>query len=322
MKTFLLIIVLLFPLWMFAEGSGGFSGAFLRIGAGARGQAMGNAQVAAPPDGFGAYYNPAALPALDHPRAAISYSNMSLDRRFNIVGFALPLPPIAGASLTWISSGVDNFRAYNSIGQDVGEVNHGLNAIALSFGVKLIALAQADGNLKNLPSNLINLGLTVKFLNEGLDDNQEFNYSGSGLGFDFGLLLRVHQKLSIGYQLKDVNASLASNTNDLFTRGSDLENAFPLTQKVGAYYRLPVKGLAAAYDFEWNDKGEEKHHFGVEIQGPGVAGRAGYDHDRLTFGGGLQFQAFKKLNVTLDYAFLDDLIDEGASHVFSWQFLF
>ena len=53
-----------------------------------------------------------------------------------------------------------------------------------------------------------------------------------------------------------------------------------------------------------------------------ASGRLGYDNNHFTFGGGLEFRMIKKLYMMLDYAFLDDVEDEGVSHVFSWQFLF
>ena len=44
---------------IYAGGNGGYAGAYLRLGLGARGMAMGNAQVASADQGFGFYYNPA-----------------------------------------------------------------------------------------------------------------------------------------------------------------------------------------------------------------------------------------------------------------------
>ncbi len=305
-----------------AEGNGGFSGAFLRIGLGARALAMGNAQVASANNGYGIYYNPAALPNIDRKRFSASYNSMSLDRKFSYLGIAIPLKPFAGASAGWIHSGVGNLLAYNSNGEQVGELDHGFNAFYFGFGMRIIALAQADQHLMGLPSDLISIGIAVKFLHEGLSDKEDFDYSGSGVGVDLGVLLKPYPGFALGYQLKDLNANLSSNTDKIFERGSSLDNDFPVTQKVGIFYRLPWYGISAAYDFEWSDVGEEKHHVGMEINGGIAAARIGYDNDHLTLGGGLYFRAYKKAYMMLDYAFLSSVIDEGVSHVFSWQFLF
>lgn len=316
------LMVIFFAVNIHAEGNGGFSGSFLRVGLGARALAMGNAQVATANHGYGIYYNPAALPNLEKRSFSISYSNMSLDRKFNFIGFSLPLPPFAGASVGWINSGVGDLRAYNSNGEDVGEINHGLNAIYAGFALKIIGLTQKDNQLANLSPDLVSIGVAVKILFENLDDNADFKYKGGGFGIDLGLLLRPHKRLALGYQLKDINASLSSNTNDLFERGSDLDNNFPLTQKAGLFYRTPLNWLGVAYDFEWSNKGENKHHLGAELSSSIAHGRLGYDNDHFTIGGGLEFRAYKSFYMTLDYAFVDDVIDEGVSHVFSWQFLF
>ncbi len=305
-----------------AEGSGGFAGSFLRIGLGARGMAMGNAQVADAGNGYGVYYNPAGLPHLENRQFALSYSQMSLDRNFNYIGLAVPLKGVAGAAIGWINSGVGDLRSYNSSGEDTGEIDHGLNAIYAAFAFKLIALAQADKQLMHLPQDLISIGLAVKFLREGIDDNADFSYDGSGLGLDVGVMIKPHANFAIGYQVKDLNASLTSNTNDIFDRGTEVGNNFPVTQKVGAFFRTPLPWLAVAYDFEWNNKGTERHHLGAELSSDIAIGRLGYDDDHFTLGGGLKFNAYKKLRMALDYAFVDDVVDEGVSHVFSWRFLF
>lgn len=324
LRYFLIFVMLLVfvSTHTIAEGNGGFSGAFLRVGLGARALAMGNAQVATANNGYGIYYNPAALPDMEKRSFSISYSNMSLDRKFNFIGFSLPLPPFAGASIGWINSGVGNLRAYNSNGEDVGEVNHGLNAIYAGFALNIIGLAQKDNQLANLSPDLISIGIAAKILLENLNDNADFKYKGRGFGIDLGLLLKPHKRLTLGYQIKDINASLSSNTNDLFERGSDLDNSFPLTQKAGLYYLTPLNWLGVAYDFEWSAKGESKHHLGAELSSSIAHGRLGYDNDHFTIGGGLEFRAYKSFYMTLDYAFVDDVIDEGVSHVFSWQFLF
>lgn len=308
--------------YLFAEGNGGFAGAFLRVGLGARALGMGNAQVANPENGYGIYYNSAGLPYLPKFTFAISYSSMSLDRRFNYVGFAAPLEPFAGLAAGWIYSGVGDIRAYDSRGNDVGEINHGLHALYFSFGIKIVNMLQQSGQLKGVRSDLISIGISMKYVRENLNDNDEFDYSGQGFGMDLGILVKPHSKLAFGYQLKDINAKLESNTNNIFDRGSTLENRFPIIQKLGTFYQTPLKWASIAYDFEWSDAGEEKHHFGTELTSKIAAARFGYDNDHLTLGGGLEITMIKKVNIKLDYAFLDDVEDEGISHVFSWQFLF
>jgi len=319
---FVIVMLVGFGSFCFAEGNGGFAGSFLRIGLGARGIAMGDAQVATAENAFGSYYNAASSPYLKKSTFALSYSSMSLDRRFNYIGFASPLKPFAGFSVGWIYSGVGDIRAYDSRGVDVGEINHGLHSIQFSFGIKIIPMLQQSNKMKNVSPDLISVGILMKYVREDLGDNADFNYSGKGFGIDLGLMIKPVKELSLGYQIKDLNSKLESNTNDIFDRGTTLENKFPITQRVGVFYHTPVDWWALAYDFEWSDAGGKKHHLGTELIFREAALRLGYDDDHFTFGAGVQFRVYKKVGFILDYAFIGDVEDEGASHVFSWQFLF
>lgn len=308
--------------FVLAEGSGGFAGSFLRVGLGPRALSMGNAQVATSDNIYGLFYNPGGVAHLKDRELALSLSNMSLDRRFNFIGISTPLPPFAGVAFGWINSGVKDLRSYNSNGEDVGEVENGTNAVYAAFAIQPIAMAQKDGALKKVPADFLSIGLAVKFLQEDISDKGDFDYSANGVGVDFGVLLRPVASLSLGYQIKDLGSKLSSNTNDLFTRGSQLDNAFPLTQKVGLFWISPLKWAALAYDFEWNDKGTEKQHAGLELSSDYAVGRVGYDDGRFTAGGGIDFDAIQGLRMALDYAFVTSVIDEGGSHLFSWRVLF
>ncbi|MFZ0389039.1 MAG: hypothetical protein WAN36_01165, partial [Calditrichia bacterium] len=115
-----LIFIIIFGLTasLLAEGNGGYAGAYLRLGLGARAISMGNAQTATPEHPLGFFYNPAGVPFLEKRAAAFSYNFMSLDRRFLFAGFSTPLKPHAGVSVGWIYSGVGDLRSYDSRGVD------------------------------------------------------------------------------------------------------------------------------------------------------------------------------------------------------------
>ncbi len=300
--------------------NGSYAGAYLRIGLGAPALGMGNTGVALPANAFGTYYNPAAMPWLEHKTVSLSYSFMSLDRRFNYVGFALPLPPAGGFSAGWIYSGVGNIRAYNSRGEDVGQINHGLHAFYFSFGMKLSGFLNPGASLPFISAERLAVGITLKILLENINDGAEFDYSAKGVGLDIGILAMPLEWLQVGYQIKDLRSALKSNTNNIFERGSTLDNAFPISQRVGLFMRTPWPWLQTAYDFEWSTTGEQKHHVGIQVGSPAARLRAGYDANRLTFGAGLNLKFFGKGRIRLDYAFQDDIWGEGVSHIFSWQF--
>jgi hypothetical protein len=169
----------------------------------------------------------------------------------------------------------------------------------------------------------LSIGVSVKVLFESINDGtDDFEYSSNGVGFDIGALYLVTEDLWVGAQIKDINSKLKANTEDLFERGGTTIDEFPLTGKIGAYYISPLKWLKAAYDFEWSNKGLKKHHIGIEaIYGKNLALRLGLNGSDPVFGAGLDFEILSMVSF-LDYAFIPSVVDEGVSHIFSWQVMF
>jgi hypothetical protein len=303
------IFIMVIPLLLTASENGGYAGSFLRMGVGARAISMGNTGVAHPVNAYSAFYNPASFGYIEDHRIGLSYRFLSLDRRFGYISFSMRVPPGAGFSIGWIESGVGNLVSYNSIGEETGDINHSANAVYFSFGRQFTDRLSAGISLKIL----------FEFINDGTD---EFDYSANGVGFDFGLLYRVTDKLLIGAQVKDINSKLKANTDQIFDRGGTTIDKFPVTYKLGGFYQTPLEWLNAAYDFEWSNKGLKKHHLGVEaVYSHNLALRMGINGKDLVFGAGLDFKVMRTVSY-LDYAFIPSVIDEGSSHVFSWQIMF
>jgi hypothetical protein len=279
------------------------------MGLGARSLALGNAGVATPVNAYSAFYNPAALAEMDGRLFGSSYSFLSLDRRFSFVSLSIKIPPQAGASIGWIRTSVSDLKSYNSSGLQTGDINQSANAIYFSFGRPIL--------------NNLHIGVSIKILFESINDGTDtFDYSSNGVGFDFGLLYRYTEKLSFGYQIRDINSKLKANTDKLFEFGGTTIDRFPLIQKLGVYYLTDFHGIRTAYEFERSDKGDTRHHIGVEaVHGENLALRFGFNDGQLVFGGGIDFNVLSTVSY-LDYAFLPSVIDEGSSHVFSWQFVF
>src|SRR5215212_7095116 len=70
-----------------------YSNEFLNIGAGARGLAMGSAQVAAVQDGTAGYWNPAGLTGVkDHPNANLMHAEYFAGiGKYDYISLALPV---------------------------------------------------------------------------------------------------------------------------------------------------------------------------------------------------------------------------------------
>jgi hypothetical protein len=309
LNKYIILLWILLPVILFASENGGYAGSFLRMGVGARAISMGNTGVAHPTNAYSTFYNPASFGMIEDHLVGLSYSFLSLDRRFEFVSFSMKVPPGAGFSISWIESGVGDLKSYNSIGEVTGDINQSANAIYFSFG----------RNFSEKLSIGVSLKILFEFINDGTD---EFDYSSNGVGFDFGILYKINDDLMLGAQVKDLNSKFKASTDKIFERGGTTIDKFPVTSKIGAFYQTPIQWLRAAYDFEWSNKGLKKHHFGLEaVHGKNLALRIGLNGDTLVFGGGLEFVLFKTISY-LDYAFVPSIFDEGSSHVFSWQIAF
>jgi len=308
-KNIIVLWILILPAILFASENGGYAGSFLRMGVGARAISMGNTGVAHPTNAYSTFYNPASFGLIEDHLVGLSYSFLSLDRRFEFVSFSMKVPPEAGFSIGWIESGVGDLKSYNSIGEITGDINQTANAVYFSFGRKF--------------SDKLSVGVSLKILFEFINDGtDEFDYSSNGVGLDLGILYKINDDLILGGQVKDINSKFKANTDKIFERGGTTIDKFPVSSRIGAFYHTPLRWLRAAYDFEWSNKGLKKHHLGLEaVHGKNLALRIGLNGDNIVFGGGVDFIIFKTVSY-LDYAFVPSIIDEGSSHVFSWQILF
>ena len=87
-----LLLMLFFPVIVFSQFRK-YSNEFLNIGAGARGLAMGNAQVASAEDATAGYWNPAGLTGVkDHPNAGIMHAEYFAGiAKYDYLSLAVPV---------------------------------------------------------------------------------------------------------------------------------------------------------------------------------------------------------------------------------------
>lgn len=314
-KILIVIFLLLFCFnhFLIAGDNGGFAGSFLRMGVGARSNALGNAGVADRPNGYSFYYNPSATALFEGKIVSLSYSFMSLDRRFNVISYSMHVPPKAGLTIALVNTGIGDIIAYNSLGEESGTIEQWANGIYFNFAKRF--------------GNKLSLGLSLKYLREDIN-HKEYDYNASGWGFDFGAIYLLSDQITIGGALRDVRSKLKANTSDIFEFGGTTIDKFPLLYNLGFKYITPYSWLRILYDFEGSDKKEYRNHFGVEIVyikgdmnaiGDNLSLCFGLNEGEPTVGAGMVFNFLGKSS-RLDYAFIPSYIDEGSSHIFSWQF--
>ncbi len=297
-----------------AGQNGGYAGSHLRIGLGARGTALGNAIIAGQPDGYSVYYNPAAVGFIEGKTVALSYSFMSLDRLFNFVSFSMKLPPSAGLSIGLINSGYKSFYSYNSVGWQTEKINQSANTAFFNFSRKFI--------------DIFSIGLSIKYNWEDIDDGtSEFEYSSQGWGWDFGIIYHVNDNIVLAATARDVGSKFKANTTEIFERGGTTIDKFPALYNFGGRYITPLKWLRLHYTFQTSSKKDYRHFMGAEARYNAdnnadekhLALRLGLSNGSFTAGAGMSFELLNLLS-RLDYAFYPSVVDEGSSHIFSWQF--
>jgi len=323
--TLIVLVVALLTVPAMSGTNGGYAGAFLRMGLGARAVAMGNAQVAAATGPWALYYNPGAMPWTTQREVAVSTRRLALDREYYFVGTAIPLRPKnapfeAGIALGWIHA-----RSARIDGRDFDGIHYGWlsqhdNAFQMAFGVG--------------DTTKFGVGLAVKvvyslFPNMTAEGNP---VDANGVGMDVGVRVKPLSILTIGARIKDFNLlspdrkmRITWDTTDYWSQGSSKVDRFPV-QFVGGVMVQPREGLSIACDAEISNAFDRRMHFGAEyaaVLSDQLSGalRAGLDYHNITFGIGITPKVWH-LRTTLDYAYVVESVAPLDSHVISWTFQF
>jgi hypothetical protein len=312
------ILVLLAQSIMASEGDGGYAGAFLRMGIGARAKSMGDAFSAVAEDAFAGIYNPALLPHLPGRQAAVSYAFLPLDRTLNYIGFALPLHPKAaegeeraplraGFGVAWIHAGVDGIDGRDLAGNYTQEYSFSENAFFLSFALS--------------PAQRFSVGLNGKILYSRMPgvNNDESALTSMGLGIDIGLYYALMKDLSLGVVLRDNMSKYTWNTEKVWERGTSVNDKFPRTTRLAVAYRPPVRWLLLTAEAEDAKEQNPRYHFGAEASlSDAGALRFGLDDSQLVFGLGFDLRLYGK-KMMLNYAYAAPGEAPRADHIFSWN---
>jgi len=199
-------LTLLLLLLICNQSSGQFakySNEFLNIGAGARGMAMGNAQVASVTDGTAGYWNPAALADV---RTAPQLNLMHAEYfagigKYDYASLALPLKDNKRTlGLTLLRFAVDDIPNTVFLVQPDGSIDFSnITTFSSADYAFLISLAQQVDWIKN---RKMNFGLNAKIIHRQAGD---FTTSW-GFGFDAGVQI-IGDRWKVGIVAKDVTTT-------------------------------------------------------------------------------------------------------------------
>lgn len=180
-----------------------YSNEFLNIGAGARGMAMGNAQVASVTDGTAGYWNPAALADVrTSPQLNLMHAEYFAGiGKYDYASLALPLKDSKRTlGLTLLRFAVDDIPNTVFLVQPDGSIDFSnITTFSSADYAFLISLAQQVDWIKN---RKMNFGVNAKIIHRQAGD---FTKSW-GFGFDAAVQI-IGDRWKIGLVAKDVTTT-------------------------------------------------------------------------------------------------------------------
>ncbi|MFA6094059.1 MAG: PorV/PorQ family protein [Elusimicrobiota bacterium] len=240
--------------------------AFLKIGTGARPEAMGGAYTALADDVNALYYNPGGLSILGKREVGFTHTQWLMDTTFDFFGFAQPLKAgTLGLSVARLGSGTFEGRDENRRGTSGFTASD--TAFTLGFGRMFNGLSRYGDT---------GFGMNVKYLESSIGSDKASTFAA-----DFGAVHKLDSlPMSLGISVLNMGQGM---------KFLDQRDPLPLSISVGGAYRL-AGAFSIALDVrqEPND-GSVDVGMGTEYSiMQGFALRAGYASQaaRTSTGGG------------------------------------
>ena len=198
----LILLLLLYPFSGFSQFRK-YSNEFLNIGAGARGLAMGNAQVATANDATAGYWNPAGLTGVkDHPNAGIMHAEYFAGiAKYDYASLAIPVQDnkrTLGFSL--LRFAVDDIPNTLFLVEPDGSINY--NNIQTFSSADYAFLFSFAQNLKETETQRISFGANAKVIYRKVGKFA----SALGFGLDAGIQIQG-EKWRAGLVARDITST-------------------------------------------------------------------------------------------------------------------
>lgn len=332
----LLFFILILPVPEVCAQSGGFSGAFTRMGFGPRGMAMGNALTTVSREGIYAHYNPALSSYIEEMQFDLSSALMSFDRNLHAINTTFFLPPSAGLNIGLLNAHVKNIDGRTSSGYHTENLSTNEFQLFAAFGIGL--------------SPRVKLGASVKLHLSSL--HKEIDHA-TGAGFDLGLIIQPISSWRIGIIAQDLISDYSWNTTSIYGTqdGRTRRDPFPVRFRIGTSQYFASWNLLLSSEFEIQRQRSEYQHTQIiagstppqsvqrtenittssQLFRIGVSWAA---HERLTIRGGWEILDLEFVNETyklstgfsvhlpydayspsIDYAFVREPLGISSMHV-------
>ncbi len=298
---------------------GSYAGSFSKMGFGARGMSMSNAQVADIFGNINGIYNPALAAFQETGNVNLGYTFLSMDRKLNFLGFTkkfkLPKQDKGGAGITlaWLNAGVSDIDGRDNDTRQIGMFSTFENEFYLGTAFLL--------------SEQLSLGVGFKLYYSKLFEE----VTTTSFAIDLGAVYKASPNLAFGLSYKDIGAKYEWRTSEIYgSLGNTTQDNFPKTLDLGASYLLPKNlGIVSAALQQYFNPSQEADSTGVVPDKsnntvfrvgaefniiPQVKLRAGIDRIdpsaddfagnlKPSLGFGVEKSFSKTINLGLDYSF-------------------
>jgi hypothetical protein len=211
LPAFLLLFIL--PTELAAARGGSTGATFLELGIGARAAAMGHAMTAWADDVYGMHFNPAGIAGARRRQIGFTHNTLVLDLDYNYLAYLHPFRDESAFAISglYVDLGtIDRYEIVGGVATPLGKASG--HDVALS------------GTYARQVTEWLDLGLSVKFINESLD-----RYDAQAVAVDLGA--RWHPPvpgLTIGLSLLNLGTRLKFVSQ---------QDELPLTLRAGVGYR-------------------------------------------------------------------------------------
>jgi len=274
-----------------SESAAGTGLAFLKLGAGSRAAAMGEAYTAIANDASGAYWNPAGLAAMESAELSFTHNQWLQDVTNEFVAVRFGVGKSA-FGISFISNNVGGIERRVSPSAEPLDV---LDAHDIMVGLSFARSFHPN----------FDWGMTVKYLYEKI-----YIESSAGAAVDMGLIFRP--------SISGLRLGLALQNFGYVTELRDESTQLPQTIRAGLAYQLPMNvfngSILIASDGVMVIDGNSHFNLGMEYAFVNYLElrcgyQTGYDDKGISAGFGVQVKRYR-----LDYAFVPFTSDLGNSH--------
>ena len=290
---------------------------FLTVEVGSRALAMGGAFVAVANDATALYWNPGGVARLPRTMVILNHSEWIADISFDFAGIAIPLSNADAIGLSVTSLTMDEMKVRTVFyPEGTGE----------NFGAADLAI---NGTYARSLTDRFSIGFSGKYIQQKL-----WHMTSSAFAVDVGILFNTQFKdMKLGMSISnfgskmrlegidtqvthDVNESKAGNNDKIIAHLQTDKWSLPLTFRFGIaldVLKTARNHILFALDAVHPSDNVEYLNVGMEYGlNKNIFLRAGYktlflrdSEEGLTLGAGLAYELMGRVNLHIDYAYLD-----------------